>query len=86
MKLTKSIILRNVTNPADSPYLYKKSKMYGITNVYEKMHPEMNNPIAGIVIVRPTLISASFSAGFKNETNSFMINGTLATIPISAAM
>ena len=60
--------------------------MYGTTSVYENIHPVMNNPIAGIVIVRPTLISLSLRAGFKNEANSLMIIGIMATIPTSAAM
>ena len=44
-------MFRNVTNPADSPYLYRKSSMYGITKKYENKHPATNNPRAGIVIV-----------------------------------
>ena len=46
----------------------------------------MNSPIAGIVIVLPTLISRSLNAGFKNVANSLIIIGILETIPTNAAM
>ena len=38
-KVTKSITLRKVTSPADSPYLYRNSKMYGMTRLYENAQP-----------------------------------------------
>ena len=60
--------------------------MNGITAEYENAHPVINNPIAGSVIVRPTLISLSFNAGFKNDINSLTMMGMLRTIPINAAM
>jgi len=63
-------MLRKVTSPADSPYLYKNSKIYGITKLYEKTHPAMNNPNAGSEILLLTLISFSFNAGLMNPTSS----------------
>ena len=46
----------------------------------------MNNPTAGNVMERPTLISLSFNAGLKNDMNSLTMIGILTTIPINAAM
>ena len=85
-KVTKSITLRKVTRPADSPYLYKNSKMYGMTKLYEKAHPAMNNPNAGNDMVLLTLISFSLRAGLINPTNSLIIIGILTIMPTSAAM
>ena len=62
-KVTNSITFRKVTNPADSPYRYKNSKMYGITKLYENIQPVMNNPSAGNEIFLLTLISFSNKAG-----------------------
>ena len=57
-----------------------------MTKLYENIQPPMKSPIAGIVIVLPTLISLSFNAGFKNVANYLIIIGILATIPTNAAM
>jgi len=65
-KVTKSIMFKKVTSPADSPYLYKNSKIYGITKLYEKTQPAINSPNAGIDMLLLTLISFSFSAGLMN--------------------
>ena len=49
-KVIKSTMLRKVTRPEDCPYLYRKSKTYGVTKKYEKRQPQMNKNTAGIVI------------------------------------
>ena len=83
-KVTNSITFRNVTNPADSPYLYKNSKINGITKLYENIQPAINNPKAGNEIFLLTLISFSFNAGLINPTNSLIITGIPTTIPTRA--
>ena len=55
-KVTNSITFRNVTSPAESPYRYKNSKIYGITKLYENTQPVINNPSAGNEIFLLTLI------------------------------
>ena len=70
---------------ADSPILYKNSKMYGMTKLYEKTQPAMNNPIAGIEMLRLMLISFSFNAGLINPIDSLMMIGIPTMIPTSAA-
>ena len=54
--------------------------MYGITRKYEKIQPIINNANAGSAILRVTLISRSFNAGFMNPTDSLIIIGIPSTM------
>src|SRR5574340_574481 len=75
----KSIMFRNVTKSADWPYLYRKSRMYGVTKRYENRPPIAKRTIAGIVMFLIIWISFLCNAGAKNPTNSLTMIGIANT-------
>ena len=86
-KVIKSLIFKNVSTPIDSPYLYKKSSVKGITSKYENIIPIINNHKVGINFFTKLILFFSFSsiAGTINSYSSLISRGIEIIIPISAA-
>ena len=83
---TKSITLRKVTSPDDSPYLYRNSSTYGTTTMYANAQPPANRPTAGSDSDLPMRASPGPSAGRTNAAASLTTSGIEAARAASAAM
>jgi hypothetical protein len=74
----KSLTVRNVSAPTDSPYLYRRLRVNGITSIYENTTPNINKRNIGKIALISLILDNDDDLIFLC---SFFVCRTLLILP-----